>query len=77
MEDLERDKTIAFDDIENFASLVKISNDGFISGTASLAACNGVWYWRSEVIDENADGWPEYVVPLPENIAKQINNYAD
>jgi hypothetical protein len=75
MEDLERDKTLAFDDIENFASLVKISNDGFISGTASLAARDGVWYWRSEIIDDSVEGWPEYVVILPKSIQTQINNY--
>ncbi|MBE6587696.1 MAG: hypothetical protein E7647_04690 [Ruminococcaceae bacterium] len=72
MEDLERDKTLAFDDIESFASLVKISNDGFISGTTSLAAYDGVWYWRSEIIDDTVEGWPEYVVPLPDAVAKQI-----
>ena len=75
MEDLERDKTLAFDDIENFASLVKISNDGFVSGTASLAARDGVWYWRSEIIDDSVEGWPEYVVILPKSIQTQINNY--
>ena len=74
MEDMERDTTLAFDDIEEFATLVKTSADGLISATVSLAYSEGVWYWRSEMIDDSTDGWPEYVFPLPDGLNAQIES---
>lgn len=75
MEDEERDTTLHFNDIELFATLIKTSKDGLIAGSTSLAYNDGVWYWRSEVIDESAEGWPEYVIPLPEGISQQIDGF--
>ena len=69
---LPRDKTLAFDNIEKFATLQKTSLDGFIDADIQLALYDGVWYWRSEVIDENAEGWPEYVYALPISLNEKI-----
>lgn len=72
MEGMQRNTTLLFDDIALFGSLVKTDESGLISASASLAYHNGSWYWRSEVIDDTAEGWPEYVVKLPESITQQI-----
>ncbi len=72
MEDLEKDRSLFFDDIEKFASLEKSSKDGVIYARISLAYHQGKWYWRTEVIDDAKDGWPEYVFELPKDITKQI-----
>ena len=73
MEDAPKETSIDFDDIEIFASLVKTSNDGLITATTSLAYYKNVWYWRSEIINENIENWPEYVVCLPESVTKQFD----
>ena len=75
MENAKRETTLAFDDIEIFATLKKTSNDGFISASTSLAGFKNNWYWRSEIIDEKTKGWPEFVVLLPENLQKQIDAF--
>jgi len=72
MDSMKKETTLLFDDIEKFASLVKVSDDGLISASASLAFFENGWYWRSETIDESVEGWPEYVVKLPDSISKQI-----
>ena len=72
MDDLEKDTTLFFDDIEKFASLEKCSKDGIVSARISLAHYEGKWYWRSEVIDEKTEGWPEYVYELPKGIVDNI-----
>lgn len=72
MENLEKDESLLFDDIEKFASLEKSSKDGIISARISLAYHQGKWYWRTEVIDDAKDGWPEYVFELPKDITEQI-----
>ena len=77
MEDMDRETSIFFDEIETQGSLIKISKDGFIEGRTGLAEYQGQWYWRTETIDENRerDGeWPEYMIPLPETVSDQIIN---
>lgn len=74
MPNAEKETTLSFNDIEVFASLVKISNDGLIRASTSLAGYKNAWYWRSEVIDESAKGWPEFVIELPKNLVKQLDN---
>lgn len=71
-ENEEKKDTLSFEDIEIFGTLKKTSLDGFIYGSTSLAFYEGVWYWRSEIIDESAEGWPEYVYKLPDTLNKQI-----
>lgn len=72
MDDLEKDQSLLFDDIEKFASLEKSSKDGIIYARISLAYYQEKWYWRTETIDEDKDGWPEYVFELPKEITEQI-----
>ncbi len=73
MESAQKESTLFFEDIEISASLIKTSNDGLISASTSLAFSKNTWYWRSEVINETIEGWPEYVVNLPESLSKQLN----
>ncbi len=71
-ENAEKEKSLAFEDIELFGTLKKTSADGFIYGSTSLAFYEDAWYWRSEIIDENTEGWPEYVYKLPDTLNTQI-----
>lgn len=71
-ENAEKEKTLAFEDIEKFGTLKKTSADGFIYGSTSLAYYEDAWYWRSEIIDENTEGWPEYIYKLPDTLNTQI-----
>lgn len=72
MENRKGDTTLNFDDIEIFGMLVKTHKDGLIGGSTSLANRGGIWYWRSETIDASVEGWPEFVVQLPETITAQL-----
>ncbi len=72
MEDMEKDKTVFFDDIEVFGTLKKISRDGLICAWTDLYYTDGAWYWNSEIIDEDTEGWPTYIQPIPESLNKQI-----
>ena len=75
LEDMEKDKSVFWEEFEAQGSLVKISKDGIVRGTLSIAKCDGSWYWKSELIDESReeDGtWPEYVQPLPESLDSKI-----
>ena len=72
MEDKKGDTTLSFEDIELFGMLTKTHKDGLIAASTSLANRDGIWYWRSETIDETAEGWPEFVVALPESITDQL-----
>lgn len=71
-ENAEKKDTLAFEDIEIFGTLKKTSADGFIYGSTSLAYYEGAWYWRSEIIDESTEDWPEYVYKLPDSLNTQI-----
>ena len=73
MEDRKGDTTLLFDDIELFGTLVKTHQDGLIAASTGLACRDGSWYWRSETIDDTVEGWPEYVVQLPNSITAQLS----
>lgn len=76
LEEMERIDSVFWQEFKKFGSLVKISKDGIIRGTLSIAQFDGNWYWRSEIIDERreCDGtWPEYIQPLPKSISDKIN----
>ena len=78
MEDMEKKKSIFYDEIEIFGSLSKISKDGIIIGITETAYCDGSWYWRSEVIDESREKygtWAEYVQKLPDSLNEKIIEY--
>lgn len=64
-----KEKTIVFDDIESFGSIKKISKDKSISGIITVAKVKDTWYWKSEVMMDDAN---EYVVALPDSLNKKI-----
>ncbi len=75
MEDQEKDLAIFFEEIQQQATLIKMSKDGIARGSIELALYDGQWYWRSEIIDENKekDGtWAEYVYPMPKSFQDKI-----
>lgn len=75
--DAKMTETVLFDDIEIHAMLVLTSDDGLLSASTSICQKDDCWYWRSEVIDENAEGWPEYIAKLPEGVSKQIDGFLE
>ncbi len=69
MENIKRQKTIVFDDIKHFASIVKKSGDGFIFALTTIVHCDNSWYWKTEVMTEDDR---EYVIPLPETLCQKL-----
>ena len=76
MDDMEKRMTLLFDDIEKMGSLKKISKDGAVSAVTGLAYFDGAWYWRTERIDINQAGDPEYIIPLPESLNQKLREKA-
>jgi len=75
LEDAEKSISVYWEEFEAFGSIIKISKDGMVRGTVSIAKYDGNWYWKSEIIDESRedDGtWPEYVQPLTETLDCKI-----
>ncbi len=72
VDSLSRDETVFFDDIEIFGTLLKTSKDGLIAAKTDLLYHNDTWYWRTETIDDSTEGWPEYVIKLPESLNEKI-----
>ena len=75
LEEMERTTSVFMEEFEAHGSILKISKDGIVRGTISIAKYDGNWYWKSEIIDESreADGiWPEWVQPLPETLDSKI-----
>ena len=69
IENESREKTIVFDDIRCFASIVRESKDGFIFGLTTIAQCDNMWYWKTEVMTEDDR---EYVIPLPQTLCDKL-----
>lgn len=69
IENISKDKTIKFDDIKQFASIVKISKDGFIQALTVLVYCDESWYWKTEIMNDYDE---EYVIELPKSINEKI-----
>ena len=70
-----RETAVYFDDFQALGSMYKISKDGMVRGTLSLAKYNGMWHWKSEIIDDSQtkdDTWPEYIQPLPESLNEKL-----
>ena len=75
LEEKEKTTSAFWEEFEAFGSIIKISKDGMVRGTISIAKFSGNWYWKSEIIDESReeDGtWPEYIQPLPETLDSKI-----
>ena len=69
MDNKEKKKTVLFEEIEQFASIVKVSKDGFIYSLISLAQCDNRWYWKTEIMNDNDE---EYVIVLPNTLNEKI-----
>lgn len=69
MENMKRQKTIVFDDIKHFASIVKESKDGFVFALTTIVHCDNSWYWKTEVM---SDDDREYVIPLPKSLCEKL-----
>lgn len=72
MEEMPRSETITFDEIKQFADIVKISDDGLVYALTTLAQCNDAWYWKTEIIDDSREDNAEYVIKLPESLSEKI-----
>ena len=70
MENAKRQKTIVFDDIKHFASIIKESKDGFVFALTTIVNCDNSWYWKTEVM---TDDDREYVIPLPESLCEKLS----
>lgn len=73
MENMKKEETMLFDDIERFGTLKKTSKDNFISSIITLAYYKDSWYWRTETIDDSKEGDPEYVIELPKTLSEKIS----
>lgn len=74
MDNIERKKTFAFDDIEQFATITKISKDKTVFALISLARYDNNWYWKTEIMtDDNR----EYIIELPESLNNKITDLLD
>lgn len=73
MDNMKKNQTILFEDIEMFGTLKKTSKDQTIFSILSLARYNNYWYWKTEIIDVNQDDYHEYVIKLPKSLNTKIN----
>ena len=74
IEDFEKKDTIVFDDIEMFASILKVSDDELVQGIITLVRVNNKWYYKTEVM---TDDDREYVVEVIESLNDKINLLID
>lgn len=74
IDNIKREETMLFDEIEKFGTLKKISKDKTIYASICLAYFNDYWYYRTSTIDVTKENDPEYVIKLPESLNKKINN---
>lgn len=72
IEDVPRSETVTFDEINQFADIMKISNDGLVYAVTTLAQCNDAWYWKTEVIDDSREDNAEYVIKLPDSLCEKL-----
>lgn len=69
MDNMEKNETILFEQIEQFASIVKISDDDLVYSLISLVQCDNHWYWKTEIMTDNDE---EYVISLPNTLNDKI-----
>ena len=74
MDNIKREETMLFEEIEKFGTLKKTSRDKTIYASICLAYFKDYWYYRTSTIDINKENDPEYVIKLPESLNKKINN---
>lgn len=71
IENNKKKDTIVFDDIEMFSSIQKVSKDGLVQGTVTLARINNDWYYKTEIM---TDDDREYVIKLEDSLNDKIND---
>lgn len=71
LNECEKSKTIVFDDIGEFASILKLSKDGLVQAIITLAQVDGIWYYKTETM---TDDDREYVIKITDSLNKKINN---
>ena len=69
MESVEKTQTMTFDDIKQFADVVKESKDGLILSLINLVHCEDSWYWKTEIMNDNEE---EYIIALPHSLNDKI-----
>ena len=74
IEKVERDNTIIFDDIDKFASILKVSKDGLVQAIITLVQIDGSWYYKTEIM---TDDDREYVVKICDSLNNKINDLID
>lgn len=74
MDNVKKEESMLFEEIEKFGTLKKTSKDKTISAIICLAYFNDYWYYRTETIDVNKENDPEYVIKLLESLNKKIND---
>lgn len=72
IEAMPRSETMTFDEIKQFADIVKISDDGLVYAITTLAQYKDAWYWKTEIIDDTRDDNAEYVIKLPDSLCEKI-----
>lgn len=68
--DMEKNKTIIFDDIDRFVDVLKISKDDLVFAIINLVQVDGIWYYKTEIM---TDDDREYVIEIPDSLNDKIN----
>lgn len=78
MEEKEREDTLFLNDVEIMATLLQVSKDNIVCGKINLLYYNNIWYWQTEIINEDEmknDYYVEYVHALPDTVIYKINEF--
>lgn len=71
MDKAKKEKTIVFDDIDKFASILKVSKDELVQGITTLAQVDLTWYYKTEVM---TDDDREYVITIIDSLNEKIKD---
>ena len=69
IESVKEKELIAFEEIDKFVDIVKISDDNFIEALINIVKYDDSWYWKTEIMNDNNE---EYIIPLSETLNKKI-----
>ena len=74
LDEVTKEEAIAYNKIEQFADIVKVSKDGFVEAIISLAKYEDSWYWKTEIM---TDDDREYIIPLSKSLNSKIVDVFD
>jgi len=74
IESIKKNQTIKFEDIKQFADIVKVSKDGFIKALINLVHYKDSWYWKTEIMTDNDE---EYIIEIPSSLNDKIFKLKD